>query len=59
MFEICPKRDWSQLSRRVLNLCKMVEKRMWLSMSPLHQFKQMPMEVIKKVEKRFSLGELF
>ena len=44
MFEICLKRGWSQLSRRALDLCKMVEKRMWLSMSPLCQFKQMPME---------------
>jgi len=52
MFEICLKRGWSQLSRRTLDLCKMVEKRMWLSMSPLRQFKQMPMEVIKKVEKK-------
>ena len=52
MFEICLKRGWSQLSRRALDLCKMVEKRMWLSMSPLRQFKQMPMEVIKKVEKK-------
>ena len=52
MFEICLKRGWSQLSRRTLDLCKMVEKRMWLSMAPLRQFKQMPMEVIKKVEKK-------
>ena len=43
MFEICLKQGWSQLSRRALDLCKMVEKRMWLSMSPLRQFKQMPM----------------
>ena len=47
MFEICLK----PISRRALDLCKMVEKRMWLSMS-LSQFKQMPMEVIKKVEKK-------
>src|SRR2546430_1586241 len=30
----------------------MVERCMWLSMSPLRQFKQMPMEVIKKIEKK-------
>ncbi|PKC16297.1 Sec63-domain-containing protein [Rhizophagus irregularis] len=52
MFEICLKRGWSQLSRRALDLCKMVERRMWLSMSPLRQFKQMPMEVVKKIEKK-------
>ena len=38
----------------------MVERRMWLSMSPLHQFKQMSMEVIKKVEKKdFSWEKYF
>ncbi|THU93124.1 hypothetical protein K435DRAFT_861821 [Dendrothele bispora CBS 962.96] len=35
MFEIC------------LKLCKMVEKRMWGSMTPLRQFKGVPMEVIR------------
>ncbi|CAG8675083.1 6955_t:CDS:2 [Cetraspora pellucida] len=52
MFEICLKRGWSQLSRRALDLCKMVEKRMWLSMSPLRQFKQISSEVIKRIEKK-------
>ncbi|CAG8517169.1 20044_t:CDS:2, partial [Racocetra fulgida] len=52
MFEICLKRGWSQLSRRALDLCKMVEKRMWFSMSPLRQFKQISSEVIKRIEKK-------
>ncbi|CAJ0749211.1 10358_t:CDS:2 [Entrophospora sp. SA101] len=52
MFEICLKHGWAQLSRRALNLCKMVEKRMWLSMTPLRQFKQLSMEMIKRIEKK-------
>ncbi|KAG9299631.1 hypothetical protein G9A89_020802 [Geosiphon pyriformis] len=52
MFEICLKRGWSQLSRRALDLCKMVEKQMWLSMTPFRQFKRLQFEHIKKIEKK-------
>ncbi|RUS18546.1 Sec63 Brl domain-containing protein [Endogone sp. FLAS-F59071] len=52
IFEICLKRGWSQLTRKALDLCKMVEKRMWLSMSPLRQFKGMPMDLIKRIERK-------
>ncbi|CAG8457348.1 10482_t:CDS:2 [Diversispora eburnea] len=52
MFEICLKRGWAQLSRRALDLCKMVEKRMWLSMTPLRQFKTITMDLIKRIEKK-------
>jgi pre-mRNA-splicing helicase BRR2 len=51
IFELCLKRGWAQLSRKALDLCKMVEKRIWLSMSPLRQFKSFPMEVIRKLER--------
>ncbi|CAG8776008.1 1910_t:CDS:1, partial [Acaulospora morrowiae] len=52
IFEICLKRGWAQLSRRALDLCKMVEKRMWLSMSPLRQFKMMASDLVKRIEKK-------
>ena len=52
IFEIVLHRGWAQLTDRALNLCKMVDKRMWLSMTPLRQFKKMPLEVIKKLEKK-------
>ncbi|KAI8610960.1 Sec63 Brl domain-containing protein, partial [Chytriomyces sp. MP71] len=52
IFEICLKRGWAQLSRKALDLCKMVEKRMWLSMNPLRQFKGVPMDVIAKLERK-------
>lgn len=38
LFEICLKRGWAHLSQVMLNMCKMVEKRLWGSMTPLRQF---------------------
>ncbi|KAJ3338078.1 DEIH-box ATPase [Gonapodya sp. JEL0774] len=52
IFEICLKRGWAQISRRSLDLCKMVDKRMWLSMSPLRQFKSTPPDIIKRLERK-------
>jgi len=54
LFEICVKRGWAQLSEVMLNLCKMVEKKMWSSMTPLRQFSQMVNleEIARKIEKK-------
>ncbi|CEG74331.1 Putative Sec63-domain-containing protein [Rhizopus microsporus] len=52
IFEICLKRGWAQLTKTALNLCKMVEKRMWLPMSPLRQFKTMPQDIIRRLERK-------
>lgn len=50
VYEICLKRGWAVPTRAALDLCKMVEKRMWGSMTPLRQFKGVPSEVIRKAE---------
>ena len=50
MFEICLKRGWAIPARAALDLCKMAERRMWGSMTPLRQFKGVPAEVIRKAE---------
>ncbi|KAF5370279.1 hypothetical protein D9758_006929 [Tetrapyrgos nigripes] len=50
MFEICLKRGWAVPAKACLDLCKMVEKRMWGSMTPLRQFKGVPAEVVRKAE---------
>ncbi|KAF8056607.1 DNA polymerase theta/eta [Lyophyllum atratum] len=50
MFEICLKRGWAVPAKSALDLCKMIEKRMWGSMTPLRQFKGVPPEVIRKAE---------
>ncbi|XP_032222645.2 U5 small nuclear ribonucleoprotein 200 kDa helicase-like isoform X1 [Nematostella vectensis] len=52
IFEIVLNRGWAQLADKALCLSKMIDKRMWLSMTPLRQFKKIPMEVIKKIEKK-------
>jgi pre-mRNA-splicing helicase BRR2 len=33
-------------------MAKMVEKRMWNCMTPLRQFKGLPEEILKRVEKK-------
>ncbi|KAK9472497.1 Sec63 Brl domain-containing protein [Dipodascopsis tothii] len=50
IFEICLKRGWSQVAKTALDMCKMVERRMWLSNSPFRQFPTCPPDVIKKTE---------
>lgn len=52
IFEIVLHRGWAQLTDKSLALCKMIDKRMWQSMSPLRQFRKMPEEIVKKIEKK-------
>ncbi|CAH1975270.1 unnamed protein product [Acanthoscelides obtectus] len=52
IFEIVLHRGWAQLADKALALCKMVDKRMWQSMSPLRQFRKIPEEIVKKIEKK-------
>ncbi|KAL2134754.1 hypothetical protein VTI74DRAFT_10910 [Chaetomium olivicolor] len=50
IFEICLKKGWASVAKLALNLCKMAEKRMWPTMSPLRQF-PCPPEIVKKAER--------
>lgn len=59
MFEIALNRGWAQLTDKTLYLSKMIDKRMWMSMCPLRQFKKIPEDVIKKIEKRNIAWERF
>ena len=60
IFEIVLHRGWAQLADKVLSLCKMIDKRMWQSMSPLRQFKKVPEDVVKKLEKKnFPFDRLY
>jgi pre-mRNA-splicing helicase BRR2 len=52
IFEVCLKRGWAQLARKALDLCKMVDKRQWLSMNPLRQFPSFPADLIRKLERK-------
>ncbi|EKX54104.1 hypothetical protein GUITHDRAFT_160810 [Guillardia theta CCMP2712] len=52
LYEIVVRRGWASLALKCLNLCKMIDHRMWGSMIPLRQFKAIPEEVLKKLEKK-------
>ncbi|PSN63487.1 Sec63-domain-containing protein [Corynespora cassiicola Philippines] len=51
IFEICLKKGWSQVAKLALDMCKMAEKRMWPTMSPLRQFPNCPKEIVQKAER--------
>ncbi|KAI9775085.1 MAG: DEIH-box ATPase [Candelina submexicana] len=51
IFEITLKKGWSSVAKTALDLCKMAEKRMWPTMTPLRQFASCPRDVIQKAER--------
>jgi pre-mRNA-splicing helicase BRR2 len=51
IFEISLKKGWASVAKVALNLCKMAEKRMWPSMSPLRQYPTCPRDIIQKAER--------
>ena len=59
LFEITLCKRWAALSEKVLQLCKMVDKRMWASQTPLRQFATIPREILKKVEKKSIAWERY
>jgi pre-mRNA-splicing helicase BRR2 len=51
IFEITMKKGWATVAKTALDLCKMAEKRMWPTMSPLRQFPTCPREIVQKAER--------
>src|ERR1700743_3778824 len=51
IFEICLKKGWAGVAKVALDLCKMAEKRMWPTMTPLRQFPMCPRDYIQKAER--------
>ena len=51
IFEICLKKGWSQVAKLALDMCKMAEKRMWPTMTPLRQFPTCPRDIVQKAER--------
>ncbi|KAF2397611.1 putative pre-mRNA splicing helicase [Trichodelitschia bisporula] len=51
IFEICLRKGWSSVAKVALDLCKMAEKRMWPTMSPLRQFPHCSRDIIQKAER--------
>ncbi|ODN02767.1 hypothetical protein Ocin01_03915 [Orchesella cincta] len=52
IYEIVLSRGWAQVADKTLALAKMIDRRMWQSMCPLRQFKKIPEEVIRMIEKK-------
>lgn len=60
LFEIVLWRGWAGLAQKVLTLCKMVTQRQWGSLNPLHQFKKIPSEVVRSIDKKsYSFDRLY
>ncbi|KAF2085665.1 Sec63-domain-containing protein [Saccharata proteae CBS 121410] len=51
IFEICLKKGWASVAKTALDLCKMAEKRMWPTMTPLRQFPHCPRDIVQKAER--------
>ncbi|KAH8676320.1 Sec63 Brl domain-containing protein [Xylariales sp. PMI_506] len=53
IFEITLQKGWSSVCKTALDLCKMAEKRMWPTMTPLRQFPLKPNErhIVAKAER--------
>eukprot|EP01035_Chromulina_nebulosa_P017991 gene17991-23628_t len=58
LFEVSLRRGWASLSAKMLTVCKMVDRRMWLSQSPLRQFNALPDVILRKLEKNSDLNWL-
>lgn len=52
LFEICLRRGWAQQAMMILKTSKMIEKRMWSTMTPLRQFKGIHEDILRKLEKK-------
>jgi pre-mRNA-splicing helicase BRR2 len=51
LFEISLKKGWSSVAKTALDLCKMAERRMWPTMTPLRQFPHCPRDILQKAER--------
>src|SRR6202000_363217 len=51
IFEISLRKGWASVAKTTLDLCKMAEKRMWPTMTPLRQFASCPRDVVQKAER--------
>ncbi|KAH3680742.1 hypothetical protein WICMUC_000176 [Wickerhamomyces mucosus] len=64
IYEIALKKRWAKLTTTVLDLCKMAERRIWLSNTPFRQFPDCPLKAIRNAESSnlpwpeyFNLGD--
>ncbi|RYP56558.1 hypothetical protein DL771_011877 [Monosporascus sp. 5C6A] len=51
IFEITLQKGWASVCKTALDLCKMAEKRMWPTMTPLRQFPRCSRDIVGKAER--------
>ncbi|KAM9488100.1 activating signal cointegrator 1 complex subunit 3 [Clarias gariepinus] len=52
LFEIALRKRWPAMTYRLLNLCKVIDKRLWGWAHPLRQFATLPPTVLSKLEEK-------
>ncbi|KAI4871234.1 hypothetical protein NFI96_019754 [Prochilodus magdalenae] len=52
LFEIALRKRWPAMTYRLLNLCKVIDKRLWGWAHPLRQFTTLPASVLSRLEER-------
>ncbi|XP_053566552.1 activating signal cointegrator 1 complex subunit 3 [Bombina bombina] len=59
LFEIALRKRWPAMTYRLLNLSKIIDKRLWRWASPLRQFSILPHSVLSKLEeKKLTIDKL-
>jgi pre-mRNA-splicing helicase BRR2 len=51
LYEIALRKGWGIVSLKILDICIMIERRLWRSQSPLRQFNAIPELLVRKLEK--------
>ncbi|TSK34894.1 Activating signal cointegrator 1 complex subunit 3 [Bagarius yarrelli] len=52
LFEIALRKRWPAMTYRLLNLCKVIDKRLWGWAHPLRQFTTLPHTVLSRLEEK-------
>lgn len=52
LFEIALRKRWPAMTYRLLNLCKVIDKRLWGWAHPLRQFSVLPPSVLSRMEEK-------
>lgn len=56
LFEITLKKSWSNVAQTCLNVCKMIDRRIWMSNTPLRQFSGIEESIFINIEKKEKLS---
>lgn len=54
LYDLALRKGWSKLSKSLLNICKMVEKKLWLTNTPLRQYPNVPKDIINVAERSLT-----